>query len=74
MDTTSDYWVTVCDHCLCASCWHGEHGCQEYLTAGTVQRKASELDKLNREHPDNYSHEKLTEVCGIIAFVAPDGT
>ena len=72
MDTTADYYVTVCSHCLCASCWHGECGCQKYRTAGTVQRKASELDKLNREHPDNYSRQKIAEVCGAIAFVAPD--
>ncbi len=74
MECSSDYWVTVCANCLCACCWHGGFGCNKYKTAGTVQKKASELDKLNVEHPDNYSREKLTEVSGIISFVGPNGT
>lgn len=24
-----DRLVTVCDHCLCASCWHGEFMCDD---------------------------------------------
>jgi len=72
MDATSDYWVTVCSSCLRASCWHGEFGCHQFETAGTVQRKASQLDKLNREHADNYSHDKLIEVCGVVDFVTPE--
>lgn len=29
--------VTVCDECLCASCWHGEFMCQQATDAGTVE-------------------------------------
>lgn len=62
----SDYYVTVCDACSTASCWHGEHMCQRSKTSGTRQVKASRLRSLSLEHEDNFSHEKLLEVCGHV--------
>ena len=56
--------VTVCDACLTASCWHGEHLCQRSLTAGITQRTVGDLHRLGLEHPDNYSVERVREVCG----------
>jgi len=43
--------VTVCDHCLQASCWQGIFYCDEYQTAGTVEKTIEELRALNLEHP-----------------------
>jgi hypothetical protein len=60
----ADYWVVVCDKCLTASCWHGEHMCQESDRAGTVKKLASELRQLKLEHSDNFSEKRLFEVCG----------
>jgi hypothetical protein len=65
----TDYYVTVCASCLTASCWHGEHGCQSSKTANICDIKASQLDKEKREHPGNYSREKLLAVCGTIREV-----
>jgi hypothetical protein len=56
--------VTVCDACLTASCWHGEHLCQKSRSAGLTKRTVAELDALGREHPDNYSEAKLRQVYG----------
>lgn len=61
-----DYFVTVCDACRCASCWHGEFMCQESMTAGTVDVLASVLRAEGREHPGCFSVEKLMEVCGSV--------
>ena len=66
----TDYYVTVCYECLTASCWHGEHMCQKSQRAGVCEIKASQLDKEKREHPGNYSREKLLAVCGSIREVA----
>lgn len=44
--------VTVCSACLCASCWHGIFYCDDYRTAGTVEKTPTELEALNREHHD----------------------
>lgn len=46
-----DDLITVCDYCLCASCWQGKFYCDNYITAGTVQKTRRELLALNREHP-----------------------
>ena len=62
--TQADRMVTVCSACLCASCWHGEFRCQQWVTAGTVEKPVSELQKLDREHPSHYSVAKVREVCG----------
>ena len=66
-----DYMVTVCAACLSASCWHYRHICERYRSAGTVERRASDLRKLGREHPDNYSRETLLKVCGSVREVSP---
>lgn len=46
--------VTVCSACLQASCWWGEFYCDEYKTAGTVDKTVAELKALNLEHPDHW--------------------
>lgn len=43
--------VTVCSACLQASCWQGKFFCDDYGTAGTVEKTVSELRKLNLENP-----------------------
>jgi hypothetical protein len=43
--------ITVCDRCLCATCWQGEFMCDEAQTAGTVKKPRAELVALGREHP-----------------------
>lgn len=44
--------VTVCDKCLCASCWQGIFYCDDYRDAGIVQKTVAELRSLNLENPD----------------------
>lgn len=44
--------IIVCSACLQASCWQGIFYCQEYKTAGTVEKTITELARLNLEHPD----------------------
>lgn len=43
--------VTVCSACLTASCWHGAFYCDDYKTAGTVEKTVAELRALDLEHP-----------------------
>ena len=76
MTTThdDDYLVTVCDHCLTASCWHGVFMCDMAQGAGTVNMRASTLRKLDMESPDNYSRDRLLDVCGSIAEVEHGNT
>jgi hypothetical protein len=38
--------ITVCDACLCASCWHGEFMCEEAQTAGTTKTINDSLDYI----------------------------
>lgn len=66
----TDYYVTVCSVCRCASCWHGEFMCQQAQEAGTVDVLASRLRQENREHLDNFSIARLSEVCGAVRHVA----
>jgi len=47
--------VTVCDKCLCASCWQGIFMCDEAKFAGTVQKSVAELRKLDLEHEDYFT-------------------
>ena len=54
--------VTVCGHCFMASCWHGVFMCDESRNAGTIEKDADELDKLQLEHPSYYSEENITKV------------
>ena len=60
-----DYTVTVCAACLCASCWHGEFMCDAARSAGTTERRASELLAANREHSDHFSRDAIERVCGM---------
>lgn len=62
------YWVTVCDACRTASCWHGEFMCQASGGAGTTEVLASVLDAEDREHRDNYSEAELQRVCGSVRY------
>lgn len=65
----SDYMVTVCAACRCASCWHGEFMCQQSGTANTVDVAASVLRAENREHASNFSEGKLMNVCGNVKYI-----
>lgn len=65
--------VTVCDKCLCASCWQGIFMCDEAQNAGVVDKTVGELRALpddgNREHEDYWnfgrtSHSRCAD-CGI---------
>ena len=49
--------IKVCDKCLQASCWQGEFYCDEYKTAGTVEKSIEELKKLNLENPSYWVEE-----------------
>lgn len=51
-DVSLDPLITVCDACLCASCWQGVFYCQRYKSAGTKRMRRSELAALDRESPD----------------------
>lgn len=50
-DEIQEATVTVCSACLRACCWQGEFYCNDYKTAGTVEKPISELAELSREHP-----------------------
>ena len=52
--------VTVCDACLQASCWRGIFYCDEYKTAGTVDKTVKELTALGREHPSYWERQSCT--------------
>jgi hypothetical protein len=55
----SNETITVCSACLQSSCWQGKFYCDEYQTAGTVEKTRSELEALALEHPDNWTREPL---------------
>lgn len=46
-----DKMITVCDHCLQASCWQYVFLCDDADIAGTKQLPVSELASLNMENP-----------------------
>lgn len=54
--------VTVCDKCLCASCWQGEFYCQDFVGAGTVEKTVSELEDLGLEDSSYWNLEDLRNV------------
>ena len=58
----SERMVTACDKCLRACCWHGIFLCDDARYAGTVDKPASELVALGREHPDYFSEEAVRRV------------
>lgn len=65
-----DYYVTVCDKCRTASCWHGEFMCQRSRSAGTIDVLASVLRQEDREHASWFSEENLMNVCGHVRYAA----
>ena len=56
--------VEVCDRCLRACCWYGEFMCDYADSAGTKLLPIKELKKLNIEHEDYWSDEKMLEIYG----------
>ena len=46
--------VTVCNNCLCASCWKGIFMCDESDIAGITDLPIELLRKLRFEHSDYY--------------------
>lgn len=52
MEMEIDRVITVCSACLRACCWQGIFYCNDYQTAGTVERTVEELRTLNRESWD----------------------
>ncbi len=64
-----DYMVTVCAECLTAVCWHGELMCENSGSAGVIDKKASELNEMRREHPDCYQPDRLIEICGSVEYL-----
>lgn len=63
--------ITVCDACMRACCWHGIFMCDESRSAGTTQKTASELRRLNREHSDYYSKSEVEKHCGASQYREP---
>ena len=61
MDThpTKEETVTVCASCLRASCWQGEFYCEDYKSAGTVEKTIDELLALDLEHWSHF-HADIT--------------
>lgn len=41
--------ITVCSHCLQASCWQGYFMCYKSSEAGTVEKTIEELRELDLE-------------------------
>jgi hypothetical protein len=56
--------VLVCDNCLRASCWYGEFRCERYIPAGLKILTVSQLRKLQYEHEDFWTDEKMIEIYG----------
>jgi len=50
--------VTVCDHCLQASCWQGIFMCDEAKSAGTVEMTIRELRALSKEHESFWTSDR----------------
>jgi len=51
-----DRLITVCSECLRACCWQGIFYCDEYKTAGTVERPVSELKEWALENPEYWEN------------------
>ncbi len=50
--------ITVCDHCLMASCWLGDFMCEDYQFAGTVEMTREELEELGLENPTFWNQKE----------------
>lgn len=49
--------ITVCSACLQATCWQGLFYCDDYKSAGTVEKSVAELKTLNLEHPSYWEND-----------------
>lgn len=49
--TKPDDLITVCDSCLCASCWQGESYCLDARNAGSIQMRRDALERKGLENP-----------------------
>lgn len=58
--------VLVCDKCLRACCWYGEFMCDEAVTAGLKILTVADLRRLDREHEEYWTDEKLIQVYGEV--------
>lgn len=56
--------VEVCDNCSRACCWYGESMCDYADSAGTKLMTVKQLKKLNLEHEDYWSDEKMLQIYG----------
>jgi hypothetical protein len=56
--------VLVCGKCLRASCWYGEFMCDDAQSAGLKILQVNDLRKLDREHEDFWTDEKMIEQYG----------
>jgi hypothetical protein len=45
-------YVTVCDECLCASCWQGFFMCDKAYSAGTLDLDVEYLKARRLENPE----------------------
>lgn len=54
--------ITVCSHCLQASCWQGIFMCNESLEAGTLEKTIEELRKLDLESANFWDIDSDTMV------------
>ena len=61
-----DRVITVCDSCLRACCWHGIFYCDNYKTAGLIEKSVRELKQLQREHPSYWSKAHLEKIYGSV--------
>ena len=64
MSSRSKKTIYVCKNCLTASCWYGEFMCDEAQISGIVRMEIAQLRRLKREHPDNWSVDKLVKIYG----------
>ena len=64
MRVLPDDKVLVCSACLRACCWYGIFMCDDARGAGLKILTVGDLRKLDREHEDYWSDEKMIEQYG----------
>lgn len=64
VDMTEDDKILVCSKCLRASCWYGVFMCDDAISAGLKLLSVRDCRKLNREHEDFWTDEKMIEIYG----------
>jgi len=60
-----NYELDVCDKCLRAVCWWGIFYCDDYMSAGLVKKKVSQLLKMGREHKSYLSPAMIYKHIGV---------